>query len=160
MNLLQRLRAAVGPQPEAPTADFTMAGIMPAPGGEEYKGGDHKRDDAGNLFIAQSMFVKTNNNITWVRVIKRSPTGAQVGAWVLAVPANTKTVGNPKLDHNGSNLTVSTDVYGMDAARISDMAYVEIPGVYVVSTAPPPPPTTGDLVITAPTVVAGTYRRV
>lgn len=167
MGLLSRVKAAVevlrasGPIPDAPTADFQMYGILPAASNEEYKGFDHKRDGAGNLFLVASVFQKANNNVTWLRVVKRSPQGAQMGAWIVAIPGNTKTVGNPKISNNGVNLTLSTGVYGMDSARISDGAYVEIPGVWVEATEPPPPPPpSGEVLrITAPASMAGDWRR-
>lgn len=161
MGLMQRIRAALAPTPEAPTADFQMAGLLPSVSTEEYKGADHLYDDADNKFEVLSVFQKVNNNVTWLRVVRTAPNGVVTGNWVLAVPANTKTVGNPQLDHVGTSLTVSTAVYSMDTARISYLAFAPIPGVYVESTAPPPPPTSGDLIITGgphPSVV-GTWRR-
>lgn len=163
VSLMQRVRGAFGIQGVlAPTADVQMVGIMPASSSEEYKGAEPLYDGAGNRFTCVSVFQKANNNTTWLLVTRTTLAGL-VQRWVLGIPANTKTVGNPGLDHRGTALVITTGVYGMDSARISDVAYAEIPGVFVENSAPPPPPpppTATDIVITAgPAGTVGTWTR-
>jgi hypothetical protein len=140
--------------------DVQMVPLFPSPANVEYKGADHIYDDAGNMFAAVSAFQKTDNNITWLDVVKIAPNGVVLGSWRVFIPANTKTVGNPELSNKGTTLTVSHAVYGRDTARVSYVAFAEIAGVFVVNATQPPPPTTGDLVITSPATMAGTWRRV
>jgi hypothetical protein len=139
--------------------DVQMTPLFPSAGNVEYKGADHIFDAAGNMFAVLSSFQKTDNNITWLDLVKIAPNGVVLGAWRVFIPANTKTVGNPELSSKGTSLTVGHAVYGRDTARVSYMAFAEIPGVFEAGTTPPPPTGT-DLVITAPPSMAGTWRRV
>lgn len=158
------------PEIKATAADLTAVSLLSLPADRSMGGSCHIYDDAQKLFIAFSSWPAIDSNNTWV-VVNQYPAGTLLTAtlpppvqtWRVFPPPGLKITGNPVLSHRGIMLTATISAFTLSTTpRIPSLIGVDVALVYAVGSTPPPPPppTTGDLVITSPAAMVGTWRRV
>jgi hypothetical protein len=85
-------------------------------------------DAGGNTFYAYKNELEANANITWVQVVRVSPSGLTTGTWQVH-PLSEYKIDGVGLFHSGPDLLISGTTHSYVGSGARDVEVGKIPGV-------------------------------